>query len=52
MIYVVTVGKKLNKNATVALEHQPKQPDYKLHPFSSCDWVYVKNFSGNPLQEK
>ena len=30
MIYVVTVGKQLNKNATVGLEHQPKQPDYIL----------------------
>lgn len=50
--HVPTVGKQPNKNATVVLEHQPKQPDCKLCPFSPGDTVYVKNFSGNPLEEK
>ena len=32
--YVIAVRKELNKNKAVVLEHQPKQPDCKLHPFS------------------
>ncbi|XP_059347584.1 protein NYNRIN-like [Ammospiza nelsoni] len=50
--YVITVGKQFDKNATVVIGHQPKQPDCKLHPFNPGDWVYVKNLLGKPLQEK
>lgn len=50
--YVIVVGKRFNKNATVVVEHQPKQPDCKLHPFNPGDEIYVKNFLGKPLQEK
>ncbi|XP_064501614.1 uncharacterized protein LOC135409652 [Pseudopipra pipra] len=50
--YVIAVGKHFDKNAAVVVEHQPKQPDCKLHPFNPGDWVYVKNLLGKPLQEK
>lgn len=33
-------------------ENQPKQPDHKLHAIDPGDWVYVKIFSGDLLQEK
>ena len=26
--------------------------DHSIHPFSPGDWVYVKNFSGDPLRKK
>uniref|UniRef100_A0A8U8AT36 Uncharacterized protein n=1 Tax=Geospiza parvula TaxID=87175 RepID=A0A8U8AT36_GEOPR len=50
--YVIAVGKHFDKNATVVIKHQPKQPDCKLHSFNPGDWVYVKNLLGKPLQEK
>ncbi|KAJ7399015.1 hypothetical protein BTVI_119246 [Pitangus sulphuratus] len=50
--YVITVGKHFDKNATVVIDQQPKQPDCKLHPFNPGDWVYVKNLLGKSLQEK
>lgn len=50
--YVIMVGKQFDKNAAVMIDHQPTQPNCKLHPFNPGDWVYVKNLLGKPLQEK
>ncbi|KAK4810533.1 hypothetical protein QYF61_004496 [Mycteria americana] len=40
---------KINKTVLGA---RAKGLDHLIHPFSPGDWVYVKNFSGDPLEEK
>ncbi|KAK4824938.1 hypothetical protein QYF61_021558 [Mycteria americana] len=50
--YVISLGKQLEKINKTVLGTRAKGLDHPIHPFSPGDWVYVKNFSGDPLEEK
>ncbi|KAK4811058.1 hypothetical protein QYF61_016344 [Mycteria americana] len=50
--YVISLGKQLEKISKNILGTRAKGLDHPIHPFSPGDWVYVKNFSGDPLEEK
>ncbi|KAK4806797.1 hypothetical protein QYF61_005593, partial [Mycteria americana] len=50
--YVISLGKQLEKINKTVLGARAKGLDHPIHPFSPGDWVYVKNFSGDPLEEK
>jgi len=50
--YVISLGKQLENINKNVLSTRAKGLDHSIHPFSPGDWVYVKNFSGDPLREK
>ncbi|KAK4822132.1 hypothetical protein QYF61_010255 [Mycteria americana] len=50
--YVISLGKQWEKINKTVLGTRAKGLDHPIHPFSPGDWVYVKNFSGDPLEEK
>jgi len=50
--YVISLGKQLERISKNVLGTRAKGLDHSIHPFSPGDWVYVKNFSGDPLREK
>ncbi|KAK4810860.1 LOW QUALITY PROTEIN: hypothetical protein QYF61_008832 [Mycteria americana] len=50
--YVISLGKQLERINKTVLGARAKGLDHPIHPFSPGDWVYVKNFSGDPLEEK
>ena len=50
--YVISLGKQLENISKNVLSTRAKGLDHSIHPFSPGDWVYVKNFSGDPLREK
>ncbi|KAK4811121.1 hypothetical protein QYF61_019752, partial [Mycteria americana] len=50
--YVISLGKQLEKINKTVLGTRAKGLDHPIHLFSPGDWVYVKNFSGDPLEEK
>ncbi|KAK4825729.1 hypothetical protein QYF61_002168, partial [Mycteria americana] len=45
-------GKQLENINKTVLGTRAKGLDHPIHPFSPGDWVYVKNFSGDPLEDK
>ncbi|KAK4828286.1 hypothetical protein QYF61_024952 [Mycteria americana] len=49
---VISLGEQLEKINKTVLGTRAKGLDHPIHPFSPGDWVYVKNFSGDPLEEK
>lgn len=46
------MGKQLEKINKNVLGTRAKGLDHPIHPFSPGDWVCIKNFSGDPLEEK
>ncbi|KAK4810474.1 LOW QUALITY PROTEIN: hypothetical protein QYF61_004254 [Mycteria americana] len=50
--YVISLGKQLERINKTVLGARAKGLDHPIDPFSPGDWVYVKNFSGDPLEEK
>ena len=50
--YVISLGKQLERISKNVLGTRAKGLDHSIHPFHPGDWVYVKNFSGDPLREK
>ena len=50
--YLMAINKELHQIFNTLFKNQPKQPDHKLHTIDPGHWVYVKNFTGDPLQEK
>ena len=50
--YLIATNKELHQMFIIMFENQAKQPDHKLHTIDPGHWVYVKNFTGDPLQEK
>ncbi|TRZ06316.1 hypothetical protein HGM15179_020791 [Zosterops borbonicus] len=50
--YLKTFNSQLHQKYNTVFENQPKEPYHKLHTIDPGDWVFVKNFLGDPLQEK
>ena len=50
--YLMAINKQLHQMFYIVFDNQPKQPDHKLHGIDPGHWVYVKNFTGDPQQEK
>jgi len=50
--YVISLGKQSENISKNVLGTRAKGLHHLIHPFSPGDWVYVKNFSGDPLREK
>lgn len=50
--YLMATNKQLHQKFSTVFENQSKQPDHKLHAIDPGGWVCVKNFTGDPLQEK
>ena len=48
----MAINKQLHQMFNTVFENQSKEPDHKLHTIDPGDWVYVKNFTVDPLQEK
>lgn len=48
----MAINKQWHQKLNTVFEHQPKQPDDKLHTIDPGYWVYVKNFTCDPPQEK
>lgn len=50
--FLINLGKQLEEINKRIVGTRARGLDYAIHPFRYGDWVYVKNFSGDPLQEK
>jgi len=50
--YVISLGKQLENISKNVLSTKVKVLDHSIHKFSPGEWVYVKNFSGDPLRER
>lgn len=50
--YVISLRKQLEKINRNVLGTRAKGLDHLIHPFIPGDWIYVENFSGDPLGKK
>lgn len=50
--FLVNLGKHLEEINGRVLGTRTRGLDYLICPFKSGDWVYSRNFTGNPLEEK
>jgi len=49
---MIALQNQLRKNNKVVSGFGNKGPDQPIHPFKPGDWVYIKAFSGQSLEEK
>lgn len=50
--YLISLQRQFNVIEQTLLATRVRELDQPLHPFKPRDWVYVKNFTGKPLEEK
>lgn len=50
--YITELQKLLNKVHKFVLRTWARRLDQPIHPFKLGDYIYIKTFSGQPLEEK
>lgn len=49
---MTALGKQMKEINKRVLGTRARGLDHPIHPFKPGDWIYVKNFSGDPSKEK